>query len=229
MTEFLVSLAAFVAAHALPARTGLRAWTIRRIGHGPYMAGYSVLSLALVTWIVSAATRAPFVELWPQASWQAWIPVVVMPAALALLAAGLLQSNPLSITLLRTDERDEPAGIVRVTRHPALWGFGLWGLAHIPPNGDVVSVILFAGLGTFAFAGMAALDRHRRRQMGDEPWAERAGRTSVLPFRAILAGRNRLPTDGRTLAGIGLGIAIYLALLFGGHSALFGVDPLAPL
>jgi uncharacterized membrane protein len=221
MTEFLISLLVFLASHVLPARTGLRAWAIGRIGHGPYMAAYSILSLAIVVWIVAAAGRAPYVELWPQASWQAWVPLLVMPFALVLLAAGLVQPNPLSIGLMRADRPETTVGIMRITRHPVLWGFGLWAVAHVVPKGDLVSVILFGGLGVFAFAGMAALDRRRRRDMGDEPWAERVRETSIVPFGTIFAGR--------TLAAAALGIAVYLALLFGGHAALFGADPLATL
>ena len=227
MTEFLISLAAFVAAHVLPARTGLRARAIDRFGHRPYMAAYSVLSLALVAWVVSAASRAPHVALWPQAPWQAAVPVVAMPVALTLLVAGLAQPNLLSISLVRAGGSGDPAGIVRVTRHPVLWGFGLWAAAHVPPNGDLVSVVLFAGLTVFAFAGMAGLDRRRRREMGDGPWRDAARATSNFPFAAILAGRSRLPADSRTLAATAIAIAAYLALLLGGHAALFGVDPLA--
>jgi uncharacterized membrane protein len=221
MTEFLTSLLVFIASHVLPARTGLRAWAVGRIGHGPYMAAYSVVSLAIVVWIVVAAGRAPYVELWPQASWQAWAPLLVMPFALVLLTAGLVQPNPLSIGLMRADRPDTTVGIMRVTRHPVLWGFGLWAFAHVVTNGDLVSVILFGGLGLFAFAGMAALDRRRRREMGDDPWADRVRETTAVPFGAIVTGR--------TLAAAALGIAVYLALLLGGHVLLFGTDPLAAL
>lgn len=221
MTEFLLSLLVFLASHVLPARTGLRAWAIGRIGHGPYMTAYSIVSLAIVIWIVAAAGRAPYVELWPQASWQAWAPLLVMPFALVLLTAGLIQPNPLSISLMRAGRPDTAIGIARITRHPVLWGFGLWALAHVIPNGDLVSVILFGGLGVFAFAGMAVLDRRRRREMGDGAWADRVREATTVPFGAIFAGR--------TLAAAALGIAVYLALLFGGHAALFGADPLAAL
>lgn len=229
MTEFLISLAAFLAAHVLPTRTGLRDRAIARIGRAPYMAGYSVLSLGLVVWVISAALRAPYVALWSQAPWQTLVPVAVMPVALVLLAAGLVQPNPLSISLVRAADDQGTAGIVRVTRHPVLWGFGLWALTHIPPNGDLVSVVLFGGLCLFAFAGMASLDRRRRRVMGEAPWAALARDTSLVPFAAILSGRNRLPADARTLVAAAIGFAAYVGLLLGGHVALFGVDPLAAL
>jgi uncharacterized membrane protein len=141
--------------------------------------------------------------------------------------AGLAQPNPLSISLRGADPAAPLADIVRVTRHPVLWGFGLWALSHLPPNGDLVAAILFGGLGLFAFAGMTILDRRRRRVLGEEAWTALAARTSVIPFAAALRGATRLAAGPVTLAAIVAAVAVYLALIMGGHILLFGVDPLA--
>lgn len=37
---------------------------------------------------------------------------------------------------------DIARGIVRITRHPFLWGVALWALVHFIVNGDLASVIL---------------------------------------------------------------------------------------
>lgn len=229
MAEFLASLAAFVAAHVLPSRTGLRARAIARWGRGSYMVAYSALSLALVVWVIAAARRAPYVELWPQAPWQAMVPLLLMPVALALLVPGLALPNPLSISLVRADPDKPLADIVRVTRHPVLWGFGLWALAHLVPNGDLVSAILFAGLAVFAFAGMAVLDRRHRRRLGVAAWRERVQESSAIPLAAVVAGRTRLRGDAATTVCMAVGMVLYVVLLSGGHAWFFGVDPLAAL
>ena len=43
----------------------------------------------------------------------------------------------------RSDPAAPLAPIVTTTRHPVLWGFLIWAVAHLPPNGDVVSIVLF--------------------------------------------------------------------------------------
>lgn len=42
-------------------------------------------------------------------------------------------------------------GIARIIRHPMLTGLGVWSIAHILPNGDLESLILFGGLCLWAF------------------------------------------------------------------------------
>lgn len=227
MTEFAISLLCFLAAHVVPSRTGLRDRAIERIGRGPYMVAYSALSLVLVAWIVVAARDAPHVALWPRAGWQNLVPIAIMPVALIFLAAGLVQPNPLSISTRSAAPGAPLADSVRVTRHPVLWGFGLWALAHLPPNGDLVSVILFGGMAVFAFAGMAVFDRRSRRVLGDEAWRRLAAQTSVIPFAAALGGRTRLSASAGSLLAVAVALAIYAALVGGGHTLLFGVDPLA--
>lgn len=40
--------------------------------------------------------------------------------------------------------------VSRVIRHPMLTGLGVWSVAHILPNGDLESIVLFGGLGLWA-------------------------------------------------------------------------------
>lgn len=227
MIEFALSLVLFLAAHVVPTRPALRRRLAGWLGERGYLAAYSLVSIVLLGWVISAAIRAPHVALWQPAQWQAIVPLAVMPVASALLGAGLLQPNPLSVATARGAFDPSRPGIVAVTRHPLLWGFALWGGAHVPPNGDLVSVILFGAMTGFAVIGMWAVDRRRQREMGRAEWARLAGATSSLPFAALAAGRARPPCDRRTALGIAGGLCVYLLLLFDGHYRLFGVDPLA--
>ena len=47
--------------------------------------------------------------------------------------------------------------VTRFIRHPQLVGFSLWALAHILVNGDIVSLMLFAGLLTWAVFEMVII------------------------------------------------------------------------
>jgi len=231
MTELLAAIAAFVLAHVVPPAPPVRARLIGWLGRQVYLAAYSLLSLALIGWIFAAARRADHVPLWDPAPWQALVPIVVMPLATWLLVAGLAEPNPLSISFLSAKveaERDQkPGPAASVTRHPVLWAFLLWALSHIPPNGDVVSLILFGGAAALAGGGLAAMDRRMRRRLGEARWQMLAGATSLLPFAAILAGRARLRLSGRLLITVAAALGLYAWLLLDGHERLIGLAPLA--
>lgn len=44
-------------------------------------------------------------------------------------------------------------------RHPQLTAFALWAFAHLLPNGDLPSFVLFGGLGLWALVTMAVINR----------------------------------------------------------------------
>ena len=228
MIEFFISIAVFLAAHALPARTALREQAISRIGRRAYVIGYSLLSLVLTVWIFSAYARAPNLELWNSAVWQSWIPVLVMPIALALFSIGAMIANPLSISFRKALVDQAAPALVRLVRHPVLWGFALWAASHIPPNGDLASLILFGGLFVFSYIGMGVFDRRKQRQIGEDQWRRLAKGDEAWQS----AGRlNQLGSvfDRIMIIAIVIGLTAYGLLMAGGHLYLFGADPLSGL
>ncbi len=227
MLEFFGALAAFVGAHLIPAIPAVRGRLVALLGRGPYLAIYSFVSIALLGWVIVAAQRSETVPLWDPAPWQWWAPLIVMPFAFWLLLAGLLEPNPLSVSLRASPADGEPGAIVAVTRHPVLWGFLLWALAHIPPNGDLVSVILFVGMAALAALGLPLVDRKVQRRVGKKAWTRIAARTSVVPFAALLDGRAKARSIARLTLYAGASLAFYAWFLLYGHAALIGVDPLA--
>jgi uncharacterized membrane protein len=163
---------------------------------------------------VRAYGQAPRVELWNLEPYGRDLALVVMPLAMILLVSGLLSRNPTAVGGERLVGTGQAlSGMTTVTRHPFLWGVGLWSLVHLAANGDAASLLLFGG--------MAAIDHKRSLALGGA-WLELSSRTSRLPFLAALQGRTRV--DWR---GIGwwrplLGLVVYVALLQG-HGWLFGV------
>ncbi|MDE0715687.1 MAG: NnrU family protein [Gammaproteobacteria bacterium] len=146
MTEFLLAITLFVVAHAVPPAPPVRRRLVSVLGRRLYLTVYSLVSLVLLAWVISAAVRAPLILLWAPAGWQWVVPVAAMPLAFWFLVAGLAEANPLSISFRRRDPAVPLPPIVRITRHPVIWGFLIWAGAHVPPNGDVVSLILFGGM-----------------------------------------------------------------------------------
>lgn len=227
MLRFFAVLAVFLIAHVIPAMPATRRRLQARLGEGGFIAAYSVLSTLLFAWLIREALLAPYVPLWFAGSWGYWVALIFMPLAALLLCAGAVAPNPLSISFVTRPYDPRTPGAVAITRHPILWGLGLWGLAHLPANGHVVGVALFGTLGVFALIGLALVENRRRAALGEEQWLALAGKTSFLPFGALLAGRARWPRDTLTLLGGGAGLLAAALLLAGGHLWLFQRDPLA--
>nr|WP_111298096.1 NnrU family protein [Paracoccus saliphilus] len=58
-------------------------------------------------------------------------------------------------------------------RHPMLWGFSLWAIAHLLVNGDTPSFVLFGGLLAWAFVEMAAISHASPWQRPTGPFPAR--------------------------------------------------------
>lgn len=226
MARFLTVLAVFLIAHIIPALPATRRSLQVRLGEGGFIGAYSVLSLLLFAWLIREALLAPYIPLWFVGPWGFWFAIVFVPLAALLLGAGALAPNPLSIAFITRPYDPAAPGAVAITRHPILWGLGLWGLAHVPANGHLVGLILFGSLGVFALIGMGIVEGRRRKVLGEDQWQALAGATSFLPFVAILRGRARWPRDPLSLVGGTVGLLLAVLLLAGGHLWLFGRDPL---
>ncbi len=224
--ELFAAFVTFFASHIAPARPPIRGWLRGALGPAGYLALYSAISLAMLGWLIVAAGRAPYVELWAFAPWQLWVPNVAMPLACVLAALGAGAVNPFSFAG-RAPERFNPAepGIAGLTRYPVLWAVTLWALAHIVPNGNFAHVLLFGAFAAFGVTGMRMFERRRKRVWGEDVWAARAANTSLVPLAAIIAGRARLGPILRKPVRITAGLAAWFVLL-ALHPILFGVSPL---
>jgi uncharacterized membrane protein len=227
MTAFLAALTAFLLLHLIPPAPSVRRRLVALLGLRAYLTAYSLISVGVLSWLIASAVRAPLIPVWPVATWQSYIPLVVMPVALWFAVAGVAERNMVSISILPARRGDPVAPMARVTRHPLLWAFLLWATAHIPPNGDVVSLIMFGGLAALAAAGFPLLDGRARRRLGPVMWAAAAAETSIIPFRAILAGAGGRPHWVPLALYAVVALVIYALFLMGGHALLIGSDPLS--
>lgn len=211
--EYLAAFIAFFASHAIPVRPAVKGAIGARIGAPGFTLAYSALSIAVLTWLIGAAGRAPIVTLWPFSPWQIWVPLIANAAALVILALGTARPNPLSFGGAQNDRFDPSnPGIVGCMRHPLLVAIGLWAGAHIVPNGDLAHVVLFATFLGFAVLGTRLIDRRKLRMMGPE-WA-RLTKT---------ARRVEITPGGVVRIGVGLGL---YALVLWLHAPVIGVSPL---
>lgn len=202
----------------------MRARLVASLGANGFRIFYSILSVLALVLLARASGAADPVPIWTAPAWLRLVLALIMVPAFLFFTAGLLR-NPTGIAgegLAAQPVR----GIQRITRHPMLWSFALWALVHVLGNGDLASVIFFGTFAISALIGMPSIDR-KLAARDPEAAAKLQAVTSILPFGAIMAGRNRL-----VLAEIGW-VAPVLALLGWAvtlhfHARFFGVPALMP-
>lgn len=228
MNGFAWALAAFVLIHIGVSATGLRAALVKRIGEGPYRALFALASLALLVWLINGygeMRENPFdplnEALWLPPDWLRWPAYVLVALGLTLVVTGIFTPGP---TLAGYEKRGlaaaEPArGVLRITRHPFLWGVALWAAGHLLVNGERFAVMLFGALGLMVIFGARSIDR-KGQARDPEGWARFEDVTSNLPFAAITQGRNTLKlgeVGWRAIVAL-----LVVAALAWAHPMLFG-------
>ncbi|XP_015574938.2 15-cis-zeta-carotene isomerase, chloroplastic [Ricinus communis] len=107
---------------------------------------------------------------------------------------------PSTFNLLEVAAVDKPkmhlweTGIMRITRHPQMVGQVIWCLAHTIWIGNSVAAVASIGLVGHHLFGVWNGDRRLAKRYGEAFEVVRR-RTSIVPFAAILDGRQELPKD----------------------------------
>jgi uncharacterized membrane protein len=149
MTYLILGLVIFFAGHLFSAfRSREPGKDIKtKLGAGPYMGLYSLVSIAgfaLIVWGYGAARPAPI--LYTPPAFLAHINLLLMVFAMILLAAAYL-----------------PTGhIKKAVKHPMLAAVKLWAFGHLLANGELNSVLLFG-----SFLAYGVIDRIAVKKRGD--------------------------------------------------------------
>lgn len=220
IAHLALACAVFLLLHVLPS-TPLRAALVGRLGEGPYTALFSLATLAAIVWMALAYRAAPLAFLWPGLR---HVPSAVMPFSFILIACGVLTPNPTAVAAGKLLARPNPAqGIIRVTRHPVMWGIMLWAGAHILARGELKATVFFGSFLLLAAAGTLLQDARKARVHGED-WKRFAAITSNVPFVAIAQGRNRFAAGEFSLVQLVFALVLYGGFLLA-HPWLFGVRP----
>ncbi|MEZ5947105.1 MAG: NnrU family protein [Hyphomonas sp.] len=149
MTLFIAGLVIFFGTHVFSALRSREPGKDlkQKLGYGPYMGLYSLVSLAGFVLICMGfgATRGAGM-LYTAPDWGRYVNYALMIPALILLVASQLP----------------PGHIKKVARHPMLVAVKLWALGHLLSNGELNSVILFG-----SFLAYAVFDRIMVKRRGD--------------------------------------------------------------
>jgi len=206
----------FLLLHLLVAGTRVRDAIVGAIGERPYLGLFSLASLAGIVWLVvsyNTASGEGSAVVWDLGPGVAHLGIIVVALAFLLGVPGLLMPNPTAVMQGEAVARDGVVhGVLRITRHPFLWGVALWAGFHVLANGDQVSIVFFGTFLVLAVAGTYSIDAKRARKMG-AAWEPFAKATSNVPFAAIIAGHNSLKVgellDYRLLVAVGLFLVVF--------------------
>lgn len=170
MTYLIVGLVIFFAGHLFSAfRSREPGKDIKtRLGAGPYMGLYSLVSIAgfaLIVWGYGAARPAPI--LYTPPAFLAHINLLLMVFAMILLAAAYL-----------------PTGhIKKAVKHPMLAAVKIWAFGHLLANGELNSVLLFG-----SFLAYGVIDRIAVKKRGDNGPGPEVAANVMGDIGAVAAG-----------------------------------------
>jgi|SRR5262250_2762514 len=222
--ELLLAAIVFVGSHFGVSSSGLRDELVQRVGERGYLGLYSAVALILLVWMIVAYVnvRDPLV-LWYRPPLLIVIPLVVMPFALLLFLGGYTQRNPTAVMQGSPAPAGRTApGVLAITRHPLLWGIGLWAIAHLFISNSLASIIFFGAFAILALHGSRVIDAKKRRTWRPEEWQRFASATSNIPFAAILTSRNELKIAEIGWWRLALATVFYIVLIVI-HGIAFGV------
>lgn len=187
MAMLLTGLVGFIGIHLLPAIPAARSVMIARLGKRVYIGLFSLFSLVTLALLIWAYAAAPFIEVWTPPDWTRLVAAVAMVVALIVLMGGFF-----------------PGRIKERVRYPMLVAIKIWAAAHLLANGDLASMLLFAGILVYAVADRVLLNK----------------RDEHMPFQSSAGSRN-------DLIAVLAGLALYAVIVFALHEWLIGVPVLA--
>ena len=219
LTLIVVFSVLFVVTHLGLSHGSVRQGLVDKLGQWPFRGLYSFVSFgtllpAAVLWWQN---RHLGPILWDLPVWPVRIVAAVLIFfGLLLFMQSLATTSPASMVPAKIEAR----GVLRITRHPMNMFLAMWGLAHMLANGAVGDVAFFGAFVLVGLVGPYHMDARLKCTKGEE-FTQFLNETSVLPFGAILRGRNRLAIDELSFPLAMIAVVVFGALVFF-HGRFFG-------
>ena len=187
---------------------GARAWRLI------FTAASIPSAVVVIGWFL--AHRYDGVRLWNLQGAPGVIPIVWIGTAISFLFLYPATYNLLEIpAVLKPQVRLYATGIIRISRHPQAIGQILWCLTHALWIGSSFMLVTCVGLiGHHLFAVWHG-DRRLKARFG-EAFDELKASTSIVPFAAVLDGRQHLQWQ-EFVRPAQLGIAIAVGVFWWAH------------
>ena len=186
IAPLLAASVAFVGTHFALSHP-LRAPIVARIGEKGFLLLYSLVALTSFVWMVIAFRAAPAVDL-PGSGDIGWAVATLLTLPALLLFLGSLSKNPaLPNPGSAKPITRAPTGVFAVTRHPMMWGFALWAIAHIILWWSTRTLIVASAILLLALVGAYLQDRKKEALLG-QSWTAWEAQTSYWPRWGELPG-----------------------------------------
>ena len=221
-SHFVILVLQLVFAIANSGGAALRPWAEKYIGPRLYRIIFALISLPLAVILIVYFFNHRY------DGWQLW-QVQDIPGVRTLVwvlsAISFLFLYPATFNLLEIAAIQKPqvhlyeTGIIRITRHPQMVGQVIWCVAHTLWLGTSFTLVTSIGLILHHLFGVWHGD-HRLSQRYGEAFTLLKQRTSIIPFQAIIDGRQSLNWE-EFLRPAYLGVAIFTGLLWWSHPLLF--------
>jgi uncharacterized membrane protein len=212
-------LLSFAIAHS--GLAALRPWGEARLGARLYRVCFALVSLPLATVLIIYFFNHRYdgAQLWqvqgvPGVKSTVWI----------LSAISFLFLYPATFNLLEVAAIQKPevhlyeTGIIRITRHPQMVGQVIWCIAHTLWLGTSFTLVTSIGLIIHHLFGVWHGDRRWGSRYGEAYEAVKQ-RTSVLPFGAIVQGKQTLKLE-EFLRPAYLGVTGFVLFFWWAHPIL---------
>jgi uncharacterized membrane protein len=212
---------AFGVTHVGMSAISVRGRLVETLGERGFLGVYSLVSFA--TFVPLVWTYLAHLHQGPLVVGVAHLPglhalaLAVAWASFACAIGGVFQPSALS---LGAGGATRARGVGRITRHPLFMSLGVWAAAHLLVNGFLTDVLFFGGFALFCVIGCAHQDARKRATRGGE-LEQYFAETSLLPFGAILTGRNRVVWSELPWLGLSVGAALATTLYIL-HPRMFG-------
>lgn len=212
-------LLGFAIAHS--GLAALRPWGEKQIGPRLYRVLFALVSIPLAVVLITYFFNHRYDGL---QMWQVQGVPGVRSLVWTLSAISFLFLYPATFNLLEIAAIQKPevhlfeTGIIRITRHPQMVGQVIWCIAHTLWIGTTFTLLTSIGLVLHHLFAVWHGDKRLLARYGEAFEAARA-RTSIIPFLAILQGRQTLKLQ-EFIRPAYLGVAGFVWLLWWAHPFL---------
>jgi uncharacterized membrane protein len=199
----------------------LRAWAEAKIGARFFRVIFAIASLGLAVPLIIYFFNHRYdgLILWDLHGLPGLEPVIWILSAISFLFLYPSTFNLLEVAAIQKPQVHlYETGIIRISRHPQMVGQVIWCIAHTLWIGSSFMVVTCAGLIAHHLFAVWHGDRRLSQRYG-EAFEKVKARTSVIPFAAILDGRQTLHLQ-EFLKPAYVGVAAFIGLFWILHPTL---------